>query len=314
LLLLLVVPVLPGRAARGQSAVAADTGRSVRLTGYLQPRFQDTDDTAAFVLRRARFAVDGRLTPWAALRVQVELHTIGAPAVPSASPLTLSATDLFVRLDAGRWGGTLGQFRVPFSLESLLSSTILETTERSRVVNAAKRDIGVQIDWRLPGRVRLEGAVVDGEGPNRGGNPDNRMAYFARAVLTLAPGLNVGGALEAYPDSSGGDAQVLYQRGRWHMRSEYLTTRHRASDTRARGWYALAAFVVRPPTLQLVGRVEQIDPSDKIGTDRLSGYSIGAQYFLRGDDLKVLGDYELFRGQVMQQRSHREAIQLQVRF
>jgi phosphate-selective porin OprO and OprP len=310
---LLAGVVLAGRPALAQTAEAGDTGRSVRVSAYLQPRFQDSDDTAAFRLRRARFAIDGRLTAWAALRMQVELVTNGAPAVPPASPLSLSATDLFVRLDGGRWGGTVGQFRVPFSLESLLSSTILETTERSRIVNAAKRDIGAQIDWRVPGRLLLEGAVVDGEGPNRGGNPDNRMAYFARAVLTPVGGLDVGGALEAYPDSSGADVQALFQRGRWHLRSEYLTTHHRDSDTRSRGWYALAAFLVRPPTLQLVGRVEQHDPSDQIATDRVSGYSLGAQYFLRGDDVKVLADYELFHGQTPP-RSQREVIQLQVRF
>src|SRR2546430_666230 len=66
----------------------------------------------------------------------------GAPATPPASPLTVSITDLFVRLTHQRWTGTVGQFRVPFALESLLSSGFLETTERSRIVTAARRDIG----------------------------------------------------------------------------------------------------------------------------------------------------------------------------
>src|SRR2546425_3266174 len=122
------------------------------------------------------------------------MRTIGAASTPAASPLTLSATDLFIRLTHGRWGGTVGQFRVPFSLESLLSSTTLETTERSRIVNAAKRDIGVQAEWRIPDRLTLQGAVVNGEGPNRAANPDNRMAYFARAVVTPVKGLDLGGA------------------------------------------------------------------------------------------------------------------------
>src|SRR5213596_1271889 len=110
-----------------------------KLTGYLQPRFQTVGDTGSFFLRRARFAVEGDITPWASYRAQVEMRTIGAPATPPSSPLTLSATDLFVTVRHERWSGTAGQFRVPFSLESLLGSTILETTERSRIVNAAKR-------------------------------------------------------------------------------------------------------------------------------------------------------------------------------
>src|SRR5437870_11972319 len=167
--------------ARGQ--IPAPVSTAPRLTGYLQPRFQAVGDSASFFLRRARFAVEGTITPWASYRAQVEMRTIGAPATPPASPLTLSATDLWVKMSHHRWTGTVGQFRVPFSLESLLSSTTLETTERSRIVNAAKRDIGAQAEWRLPDRLLLPAAVVHGQGPNRATNPHTRMAYHERAVL-----------------------------------------------------------------------------------------------------------------------------------
>src|SRR6266702_5157664 len=130
----------------------APVSTTPRLTGYLQPRFQSVGDSASFFLRRARFAVEGQLTPWATFRAQVEMRTIGAPATPASSPLTLSATDLWIRLSHGRWGGTIGQFRVPLALEALLSSTTLETTERSRIVNVARRDIGIQADWHIPDR------------------------------------------------------------------------------------------------------------------------------------------------------------------
>src|SRR5881628_581946 len=180
-----------------------------RLTGYLQPRLESIGDNASFFLRRARFAVEGSITPWASYRAQVEMRTSGAAATPATSPLTLSATDLWIKLTHGAWGGTVGQFRVPFSLEALLSSTSLETTERSRIVNAAKRDIGVQAEWRIPDRLTLQGAVVNGEGPNRAANPDNRMAYFARAVVTPLKGLDLGGAFEGYSDLSGVGAQGM---------------------------------------------------------------------------------------------------------
>src|SRR3989454_11526608 len=171
--------VTPTRVGAQTPAAVSTTPR---LTGYLQPRFQAVGDSASFFLRRARFAVEGNITPRASYRAQVEMRTIGAPATPPSSPLTLSATDLWVRMSYHRWAGTVGQFRVPFSLESLLSSTTLETTERSRIVNAAKRDIGAQAEWRLPDRLLVQAAVVNGEGPNRATNPDNRMAYYARAV------------------------------------------------------------------------------------------------------------------------------------
>src|SRR5438132_13173542 len=147
LLLLLLSAAPPDRlAAQGAG------GATVRFSGYIQPRFQAVGDSATFLLRRARFALEGSLTPWASYRAQVEMRTTGAPATPPATPLTVSLTDLFVRLTHRRWSATGRPLRVPFALESLLSSGILETTERSRIVTAARLYISVEPDWRLPGR------------------------------------------------------------------------------------------------------------------------------------------------------------------
>lgn len=285
-----------------------------KLTGYLQPRFQTLDDTASYFLRRARFAVEGSITPWASYRAQVELRTLGAAAIPAASPLTLSATDLWIKLTHGRWGATVGQFRVPYALESLLGSTTLETTERSRVVNAAKRDIGMQGEWRPESHVVLQAAMVNGEGPNRAVNPDNRMAYFARAVITPVKGLDVGGAFQGYSDSAGVDAQGVYRSGRSTARAEYIDEHNRRTSVHTRGWYALAAYYAVPKRVEVVGRVEQFDPSDRVIGDRETGYLAGVQYFWRGDDFKMIADYEVFREQGPQVSNDRGVIQMQVRW
>jgi phosphate-selective porin OprO and OprP len=311
--LFLTLATMLGGPASGQTP-PPPVSTTPRLSGYLQPRFQTVGDSASFFLRRARFTVDGNITPWASYRAQVEMRTMGAAAVPAASPLTLSATDLLIRLAHGAWGGTVGQFRVPFSLEGLLGSTFLETNERSRIVNAAKRDIGVQGDWHLQDRVVLQGAVVNGEGPNRAANPDNRMAYFVRAVVTPVKGLDVGGAFEGYADSAGADAQAMYRRGRWTARAEYIRERNRRTDVHTTGWYALAGFLVVPERVQLVGRVQQFDPSDRVATDRITGYLLGVQYFFRGDNFKLVADYEVFREQVVQVKNNRGIVQMQVRW
>src|SRR5712671_5825244 len=108
--------ILSSLAASLGAQARDSTSTSPRVTGYLQPRFQSLGDSASFFLRRARFAVEGSITPWASYRAQVEMRTIGAAATPPSSPLTLSATDLWVRMTHQRWSGTVGQFRVPFSL------------------------------------------------------------------------------------------------------------------------------------------------------------------------------------------------------
>jgi len=242
------------------------------------------------------------------------MRTIGAAATPATSPLTLSATDLWVRMTHQRWSGTVGQFRVPFSLESLLSSTTLETTERSRIVTAARRDIGAELEWRIPDRLTLQGAVVNGEGPNRAANPDNRMAYFARATVTPVKGLEVGGAFAGYSDSAEVDAQAMYRTTRGVVRAEYIRDRNRRTDVHTVGWYAFAGYFVAARRVELLGRVEQYDPSDQVATDRSTGYLVGLQYFIRGDDFKVMADYEVFREQVVQLENNRGVVQLQVRW
>lgn len=301
--------------ATSLTAQTRDSSRtSVKVTGYLQPRFQAIGDSAVFFLRRARIAVEGNITPWASYRAQIEMRTIGAPATPPASPLTLAATDLFIKLSYGPWGGSIGQFRVPFSLESLLSSTILETTERSRVVNVARRDIGAQLEWRLPERLVLQAAVVNGDGPNRAANLDNRMAYFARGVVTPVKGFDVGGAFAGYSDSTGTDVLVAYRATRWTARTEYIWERNRRTDVHTRGWYALVAYSAIPRRVQMIGRVEQFDPSDRVATDQSTGYLLGLQYFIRGDDFKVTSDYEVFREEVVQAKNNRGVVQVQVRW
>lgn len=312
--LLSVVMLVAGVSSLLSAQTTAPVSTAPKLTGYLQPRFQTAGDSATFVLRRARFAIEGAINAWATYRAQVEMRTLGAPATPPASPLTLSATDLWIKVSHNRWGGTVGQFRVPFSLESLLSSTTLETTERSRIVNAAKRDIGMQAEWRMPDRVTVQAAVMNGEGPNRGANPDNRMAYYARAVVTPVKGLDVGGAFEGYGDSTGIDGQAMYKGQRWTARIEYIQEHNRRTDLHVRGWYALAAYGAIPRRVQLVGRLEQFDPNDRVATDRSTGYLLGAQYFVKGDDFKLLADYEVFHEQVAQLKNNRGVIQMQVRW
>ena len=289
------------------------SGQELRFSGYLQPRFQSVGDSASFFLRRARVAVEAQVTSWATFRAQVEMRTTGAPAVPPNSPLTISATDLYIRMNDRQWGATVGQFRVPYSLESLLSSSILEPPERSQIVGVARRDIGVLADWHIP-ELTLQAAVVDGEGPNRASNPDNRMAYFARAVVTPLEGLDVGGAVAAYPDSTGMDAQAIYRSTRWVSRAEYIRSRERGTGIRTTGWYALAGYTAVPKRLQLLGRVQQYDPSNQVATDRLTGYGVIAQYFFNGDDLKLVLNYELFREQTVQVKNNRFVVQMQARF
>src|SRR5260370_18708590 len=136
---------------------------TVRVSGYVQPRFQAIGDSASLLLRRARVAVEGNITPWARARIQVEFRTWVTPAA-GPSPAA-QATDLYLALSQHRWTGTFGQFRVPLLRENLISSTVLELPDRTVVSDliAPFRDIGA-LAACTEGRVAVAGVFTSGEG------------------------------------------------------------------------------------------------------------------------------------------------------
>ena len=79
-------------------------------------------------------------------------------------------------------------------------------------------------------------------------------------------------------------------------------------------WYALGAYGVVPKRLQLVGRVQQFDPNDRVRTDRIAGYTGGVQYFFSGDDLKLQLEYTVFDEQGPAVSNNRVIVQMQARW
>jgi hypothetical protein len=65
---------------------------------------------------------------------------------------------------------------------------------------------------------------------------------------------------------------------------------------------------------QLVGRVEQFDPDDSNAGDRLMGITGGAQWLLRGDNVKVQMTYTIVNEETGSIPNNRAVAQLQLRF
>lgn len=297
---------------QAQSPSSQSAPRGPQITGYVQPRFESVGDSALFFLRRARVALQGDITSWASYRAQVEIRNLGTS---STTPATVAGTDLYIGLRAGHWTGFVGQFKVPFSLEALLGSSTLELPDRSIVVGdlAPNRDIGAATEWRSDSSLSLQLGVFNGEGPNHADNPDRKMSMVGRAVLSPWRGIEVGGAAVDYPDSIWIDADVQTRRGAWALRSEYLRRNAFAAHDKLEGWYALASYRLPREPLQLVGRVEQID-STRVRRDRVTGYTAGAQYLFKGDDLKVQASYGIFVEQGAAVSNNRLIVQMQARW
>src|SRR5690242_21957862 len=80
---------------------------SVRFFGYVQPRFQSSGDSAAFLLRRARLGVEAAITPWARFRIQADFRT-WVTSSAGTSP-AVQATDLYLQLSHRALTATVGR-------------------------------------------------------------------------------------------------------------------------------------------------------------------------------------------------------------
>ncbi len=307
-----VLLVLFGAAVPAASRAQSPISTTPKITGYLQGRLQSIGDSALFLLRRVRLGAQGNLTPWASYKAQAELRSGGT----GTTAATVAATDLYLALTHGPWLATIGQSKTPLSVEFIRSATVLELPERSMAVDSLSpnRDVGLKLEWNTAGAVSLQGGIFNGDGINRAANRDKRFLYVGRAVIRAASGVHAGVSAAAKPDTTTWDAEAWVERGRVAVRGEFLA-RHRAgADVTTLGWYALAAYGVVPKRLQLVGRVQQFDPNDRAGADRVTGYSGGAQYFFTGDDLKLQLEYTVFDEQGPAVSNNRLIVQMQVRW
>ena len=136
----------PGDDVKGVPYKLTLDGRlPILFSGYIQFRYTDQNGTAnPFQVKRLRFIADAQLTPDVDVYIQVD---------PTLSPNPLLDGYLqYKRITAARI--RFGQFKVPFSGESLTADERTITIERSLVVNSFSpgrdngqqgRDLGVQL-------------------------------------------------------------------------------------------------------------------------------------------------------------------------
>jgi phosphate-selective porin len=284
----------------------------IRVFGYVQPRFQSIGDSAGFLLRRARLGVEGNITPWARFRIQADFRTWVTRAAGS-SP-AVQATDLYIQLSHRALTATIGQYKVPFLYENIISSSAYELSDRTLAADdiAPFRDIGATVAWTA-GPLSLTGAVMNGEGANTAANPDKRMMYVERAALAPARGLVFAAAATEKPDTTHWTVDGELKRGAFLARAAYLRL-HRKGGDNAVGGYGLVAWMARPERLQLLARAEWYDPSDAISGDGTTAYTAAAQILFKGDDLKLQASYGIYNEQGVELTNNRFVVQMQARF
>jgi phosphate-selective porin len=305
-------------------------GKETKLTvgGFLQAQaeFGRASDARwsgvrdRFFFRRARLYLGGVFAEDFDFKAELDLqgNTLGA-----ATGQLARANEVFINWHKYPFANLrFGQLKPAFGAEALASDTKILTIERSlssdRLADGRQLAVGAAGDL-LDKKVSYLVIVANGNGANVSANDNGKFQKSARLVFTpvatakdkLALGVDglwtkdtglaksdlglAGNLFTGSRTMSGLDAQWVH--GPLDLSAEWLHGRFEpaggvpAARFDAEGWQATAAFFVVPAKLQAVVREEQFDPNTAIGGNTVRTFSFGLNYYLKGDDIKVMVDY-----------------------
>ena len=269
--------------------------RMIQLSGYTYFRYRQQDASGeidGFDIRRARLALKGDLTPNLSYRLLTEF---------AGSPKLLDAyvdVKIFDFLNF-----TIGQFKIPFSLENLYPLTKMESIDYAQVVDAlvartydvignqCGRDIGFQVGGNLlkyKGRFLFDYkiGIFNGSGINANDKNENKD-LAGRLVYHPLKGLNVGGSFYSgrgfygTPTPSNQDRErygieLGCDYKRFTLKSEFIAGKD--GTIYRNGWYVLTCYYIIPQKLQALFKYDVYDPNTSISNNLASNYIIGGTY------------------------------------
>ncbi|WP_295798297.1 porin [Mucilaginibacter sp.] len=306
-------------------------GKALQISGLVQARYQGFAQKGvnnAFDLRRVRLDLRGEVSPNWSYDVYTEFGGTGVKLV-----------DAFVAYKVGDFlKFSAGQFKIPFSVESLTSDSQLEFSDRSQVVeamvsrtkdvigNSNGRDIGIQVNGSFAKNddfylFDYSLGVFNGAGYDVTTDNNNHKDVGGR--LTVHPVKNLAVSANFYSGLGNyGNPAADHKRNRTGFDARYvldglsLTAEYdKGADgiIQKSGWYAQAAYYVIPKKLQLAAKYDTYDPNKSVLTDKSNWYIGGFNYYFN-DWTRLTIDYSIRREQVTQIKNDLLNAQLQIVF
>lgn len=304
--------------------------RALQLSGLVQSEYsgyQGTSGVNSFSLHRARLDVKGDINDnW-----NYEVYTEFAGTTKLLDAYTTYKIADFLKFSAG-------QYKVPFSLESLIADSQLEFIDRSQVVNALAgrstdvignqngRDIGAWISGNF---AKVDGqylfdytlGVYNGAGYDVTADNNNHKDIAGRLGIHPITGLVIAGDIYRGQGNYGTPAKnqtrnrygfdARYVIGGLALQGEYD---HGTDGIIQRdGWYGQASYFVFPKHLQLAAKYDTYDPNDASTNVRTNYYSYAANYFFN-DWAKLAVNYIDKHEPTTQIKNNIIEVQLQLTF
>lgn len=305
------------------------------LQGWFFLQSQDNDDVyppsdtqTTFRIRRAEIRVRGEILPKRigyvimidpARALDPERVTIDVESEdPMAAPATVSVLqppggngsifqDYVITFFSEYADVSMGQFKIPVSLDGVTSSSRLLFPERSLVSRryGDRRDIGVKAEKRF-GPVYYYAGLFNGEGQNRL-DTNNQKDASLRVEVSPIEGLMVGAVgyvaigerdLPGTKDRIEGDLKLEIADA--VLMAEYIHAWDRTSSERVRGHgLAVTGGYTIADRIQPVARFGFLDQDLEAdlaagGSDEVTSYEIGANYYIEGNEAKLQLQLGLF--------------------
>jgi phosphate-selective porin len=188
---------------------------------------------------------------------------------------------------------TVGQFKVPFSLENLTPGSDLDTISRSQTVEklcpgrdigAKGRDIGVTVTGEFS-RIKYILGVFNGSGINKTDFNDQkdivgRVAFYLDSFL----GFSLSHYKEKYNPSSEAPIvkrnrtgiDIFFIKERFSVKGEYILARDDKTDRC--GWYVQGGYYLFPKKIQTILKYDSLNTKNIRG-DRIDVVTFGLNLF-----------------------------------
>ena len=305
-----------GYDAKGNAPAATVVqGKELKLAfgGFVQTQaeFGDAPDSRfptadRFLIRRARIGVKGSFAENFDFVLQSDW---GNNSLNSTTGYRAQLTDAFAVWTKYSFANvTVGQFKVPYGYEQLLADTKTLFVERTLPNDqlTLPRQAGMMVAGLfLDKQLGYAAAVTNGNGNNNSFNDNEQFQYVGRIFGTAfnRSGVKVTLGADAFTTYDTGtftghrtgraiDAQVSYAGA--EIDAELLRThfdRDTGVDYDAQGWSLMGSYFIVPNKWQAVLRYESYDPSTLAYADKTTLRTIGVNYLIKGDDIKLMLDY-----------------------
>ena len=272
---------------------------SLKLSGFTQVGYVLWEDgTSEFKIRRSRINLKGDIFKGMNFKLQVD-------AVKNAILL-----DAIVEFNLSSFlAMKIGQFKVPFSLENLVSSSALDTINRSQTVEklcpgrdigSQGRDIGALLNVKFS-KIECSLGVFNGSGINRGDlnkqkDIGGRLVFHPLSFLQGAAAfykgqysLNLGGT-PVRRDRA--EIEILFTQNPFSLKGECIFAKD--DQTSRNGWYVQAGYFLLSKKLQSIIKYDSYDKAREVAGDRSDLITFGLNFFFT-ENTKLQVNYELYR-------------------